>query len=82
MRIASVTIPLKVDVIQHGLLDSMSDSATKIGSVNTIVKTEQGTLWGDNTDWLGIKASFESCMEQYHGKKRIGVVLGAGGVIF
>ncbi|KKA29878.1 hypothetical protein TD95_003439 [Thielaviopsis punctulata] len=61
---ASVTIPLKLDVIP--LLDEVSAAATALGAVNTIIpvtrtvtrsngQTETQTrLLGDNTDWRGI----------------------------
>ncbi|KAI1825130.1 EPSP synthase-domain-containing protein [Xylaria intraflava] len=52
---ASVTIPLKVDVVP--LLDDISDSAKVIGAVNTIIPmTKDGNvrLLGDNTDWIGM----------------------------
>lgn len=54
---ASVTIPLKLDVIP--LLDNVSDHAKHIGAVNTIIPslsevTGQTVLTGDNTDWLAM----------------------------
>ena len=53
---ASVTIPLKVDIMP--LLDSISPSAKAIGAVNTIVSglDDSGalTLIGYNTDYLGM----------------------------
>ncbi|KAI1811092.1 EPSP synthase-domain-containing protein [Poronia punctata] len=53
---ASVTIPLKIDIIP--LLDDISASARAIGAVNTIVPVtaEDGSarLLGDNTDWMGM----------------------------
>lgn len=53
---ASVTIPLKLDIID--LVDSVSDAAKVIGAVNTIipVDSEDGkrTLLGENTDWMGM----------------------------
>lgn len=53
---ASVTIPLKLDIIE--LLDNVSDAAKVIGAVNTIVpvEAEDGTrtLLGENTDWMGM----------------------------
>lgn len=53
---ASVTIPLKLDIID--LLDGVSDAAKVIGAVNTIipVDSEDGkrTLLGENTDWMGM----------------------------
>lgn len=53
---ASVTIPLKIDIIP--LLDNISDAVKVIGAVNTIVPvdSEDGkrTLLGENTDWMGM----------------------------
>lgn len=58
---ASVTIPLKLDIM--GLLDEISDSAKVIGAVNTIIpltKGEKTHLLGDNTDWRGMVYSLRS----------------------
>ncbi|KAJ4422336.1 3-dehydroquinate dehydratase (3-dehydroquinase) [Gnomoniopsis sp. IMI 355080] len=54
---ASVTIPLKLDIIP--LLDSVSEAVKVIGAVNTIIpiddpNTGKRTLLGDNTDWMGM----------------------------
>ena len=46
----NVTIPYKKTVMPF--LDNISDEAERIGSVNTIVKKENG-LWGFNTDYYG-----------------------------
>ncbi|ETN00833.1 shikimate-5-dehydrogenase [Phytophthora nicotianae INRA-310] len=51
----SVTIPLKVDIMEH--LDELSPAAQAIGAVNTIMRQDRNgaPYWkGDNTDWLGI----------------------------
>ena len=72
---ASVTIPLKLDIMP--LLDKISDAARAIGAVNTIVPvvsyadadadadadgktTTKTTLVGENTDWLGMVYSLRS----------------------
>ena len=34
-------------------MDILSESAKRIGAVNTITKLPDGKLHGDNTDWLG-----------------------------
>jgi len=44
----SVTIPHKVAIMPH--LDRIDDIARHIGSVNTVVKEESGTLRGTSTD--------------------------------
>jgi pentafunctional AROM polypeptide len=49
---ASVTIPLKEAVFSY--MDALTDSAKEIGAVNTVIRQPDGTLVGDNTDWLGI----------------------------
>lgn len=72
---ASVTFPHKLQVIN--LLDSASAAAQKIGAINTICKKE-GKLWGDNTDWSGIRACIDGA-----GMSGLAdtpaIVLGAGG---
>jgi len=60
---ASVTIPLKLDVIEF--LDEVTDSAKTIGAVNTIIPSSPTSagparLIGDNTDWLGMAYSLKS----------------------
>ncbi len=47
----NVTIPHKVEIMKH--LDSVSDEAEAIGSVNTVV-TEGGSSMGYNTDFLAM----------------------------
>ena len=78
---ASVTIPLKLDIIS--LLDDITDAARLIGAVNTILPTpgKPGRLTGDNTDWLGmvhsLSAHLPSPTSSSH--QRSALVLGAGG---
>lgn len=70
---ASVTIPLKIDVVE--LLDELTDAAKAVGAVNTISKTVDGKLLGDNTDWTGIEKSLLSAGAQ----PGAGLVIGSGG---
>jgi len=77
---ASVTIPFKLDIIP--LLDKLTPAAEAIGAVNTIVpqQTSDGTgriLLGDNTDWIGIKASIQ--LKLGSRAIRTALVIGAGG---
>lgn len=80
---ASVTIPFKIDILQH--LDELSDVAKIIGAVNTvipIVRDGSRRLLGDNTDWIGIRrallTSFTSAHHALDGQAS-GLVIGAGG---
>ncbi|KAF7303787.1 Pentafunctional AROM polypeptide [Mycena indigotica] len=76
---ASVTIPFKLDVIP--LLDKLSPAAEAIGAVNTIIPIRtDGTnriLYGENTDWLGIRESIQSRV--FNGTTHAALVIGAGG---
>ena len=64
----NVTIPYKKAVIPY--LSGMGETAKRIGCVNTIVRREDGSLFGDNTDAYGMMVDFS-------GKKTL--VLGSGG---
>ena len=70
----NVTIPYKQTVIPY--LDEVSDIATRIGAVNTIVNRE-GKLYGYNTDYYGMKALIDRMGLDLRGKKVL--VLGTGG---
>lgn len=71
----NVTIPYKKTVIPF--LDSLSPTAERIGSVNTIIRRADGTLYGDNTDVYGFEAmARRGGFLPMNGKT---VVLGSGG---
>lgn len=71
----NVTIPHKQAVMP--LCDALSDTAQQIGSVNTIVRCKDGTLFGDNTDAYGFLAMAQRAGIDFNGKKTL--VLGSGG---
>ena len=71
----NVTIPYKKDVIPF--INRLSDSAAATGSVNTVVRHADGTLFGDNTDVAGFSAQFRKSKVDVNGKKAL--VLGSGG---
>jgi len=73
---ANVTIPCKEKVIP--LLDELSDTAERIGAVNTVVN-RGGSLMGFNTDVEGFVTSLDEDAD-YRLRNRKVVVLGAGGV--
>lgn len=71
----NVTIPYKKDVIPY--LDELSPTAQKMGSVNTIVRRADGTLFGHNTDYFGFVSLVKHSGIAVSGKKVL--VLGSGG---
>ncbi|MBR6664735.1 MAG: shikimate dehydrogenase [Lachnospiraceae bacterium] len=70
----NVTIPYKQTVIPY--LDVVSEVASRIGAVNTIVNKD-GKLYGYNTDYYGMKALLERVGIEVGGRKVL--VLGTGG---
>ncbi len=79
----SVTIPHKEAVMKY--LDEISPIAKKVGAVNTIIRREDGTLFGDNTDYGGVEKALEEGgtfpPAPFLGRKggRNALVLGTGG---
>lgn len=71
----NVTIPYKKDVIPH--LKELSPAAQKIGSVNTIVRRPDGSLFGHNSDYFGFVSLVKHSGIVVEGKKVL--VLGSGG---
>lgn len=71
----NVTIPYKKDVIPY--LDALSPAAQKMGSVNTVVRRPDGTLFGHNSDYYGFVSLVRHSGIEVSGKKVL--VLGSGG---
>ena len=71
----NVTIPYKKAVLPY--CAELSDTARRIGSVNTIVRHPDGSLYGDNTDAYGFESLVKRSGIQVQGKKAL--VLGSGG---
>ena len=71
----NVTIPYKKDVIPY--LSELSPAARAIGSVNTIVRRADGSLFGDNTDAAGFTGMVRRLGVDPAGKKAL--ILGSGG---
>jgi len=76
---ASLTIPYKLDVILF--LDKLTPAAKVIGAVNTIIPRSSSEskrmLVGDNTDWLGVRASVVAQLAA--GSVKNALVIGGGG---
>lgn len=71
----NVTIPYKRAVVPY--CQVLSPLAQKLGSVNTLVRRADGSLYGDNTDYWGFRQMALSLNVDYGGKKAL--VLGSGG---
>lgn len=71
----NVTIPYKKAVIPY--CSELSDRAAALGSVNTIIRRDDGTLIGHNTDYFGFASMVKRSGLQLQDKKAL--VLGSGG---
>jgi 3-dehydroquinate dehydratase/shikimate dehydrogenase len=70
----SITMPYKEAIVKH--LDNTDSHTTKIGACNTVVRAQDGKLYGFNTDTAGVVRPLEQRITLE--KARI-LVLGAGG---
>lgn len=71
----NVTIPYKKTVVPY--CAELSDMARRLGSVNTLVRRPDGSLYGDNTDATGFELLVRRSGAEIRGKKAL--VLGSGG---
>jgi len=71
---ANITIPHKENFFP--LVDQLTDSASKIGAINTIVKNQQKII-GDNTDAYGFKQPLAGYVDVLETDRAI--VFGSGG---
>jgi 3-dehydroquinate dehydratase / shikimate dehydrogenase len=70
----SVTMPYKQSILAH--LDNTDAHTTKIGACNTVVRGQDGKLYGFNTDVAGVMRPLEQRLSIEKAKV---LVLGAGG---
>ena len=70
----SITMPYKEAIIPH--LDNTDSHTTKIGACNTVVRAQDGKLYGFNTDAAGVVRPLEQRIALENAKV---LVLGAGG---
>ena len=81
----SVTIPLKEQLMTH--VPNLSPSAKAIGSLNTLTVQSDGSLYADNTDWIGIHNLLRDNLNDRDAKAKtstpkdalVGIVMGGGG---
>jgi 3-dehydroquinate dehydratase/shikimate dehydrogenase len=70
----SITMPLKQEIMAH--LEKTDPLSAKIGACNTVLRAQDGKLYGFNTDVAGITGPLEKRMSLRGAKV---LVLGAGG---
>lgn len=71
----NVTIPYKVEA--YNRCAELSETAKKAGSVNTVIRRADGTLYGDNTDYFGFLYVAKKIGCDFKDKKVL--ILGSGG---
>ena len=71
----SVTMPYKETILPH--LDNTDSHSSKVGACNTVVRAQDGKLYGFNTDTAGIVRPLERRLNTLEGARIL--VLGAGG---
>ena len=71
----NVTIPYKQDVFR--LCEELSPLAQRLGNVNFVMRREDGSLYGDNTDAYGVGRLLDVTGAEVRGRKC--AILGAGG---
>ncbi|MGI0118537.1 shikimate dehydrogenase [Zooshikella sp. RANM57] len=74
----NVTVPFKEAAFK--LADNLTDRASQAGAVNTLWQDQQGRLWGDNTDGVGLVRDIQQNHHYALQDKRI-LVIGAGGAV-
>lgn len=74
----NVTVPFKRDAWK--LVDERSPCAELAGAVNTITVREDGSLFGDNTDGIGLVRDIKENLKITLTGKKI-LILGAGGAV-
>ena len=72
----NITVPHKSEIAK--LVDDMSERAKTAGAVNTVVFRDDGTMFGDNTDGVGLLRDLQSNLGLELRDSHI-LILGAGG---
>jgi shikimate dehydrogenase len=74
----NITVPFKLDAFEFA--DELSGRARRAGAVNTLARGEDGRIYGDNTDGVGMVRDINDNLGWPLAGKRI-LVLGAGGAV-
>ncbi len=77
MQGANITLPHKEEVLR--LVDTVDETARRIGAVNTVTVETTGKLTGRNTDAFGFVHNLINGCDGWNPKAGPAVILGAGG---
>lgn len=74
----NVTVPFKLDA--YAFAGELSGRARRAGAVNTLALQNDGSIYGDNTDGVGLVRDIEQNLAWEINNKRV-LVIGAGGAV-
>tara|TARA_B100000959_G_scaffold286221_1_gene363926 strand:+ start:551 stop:1384 length:834 start_codon:yes stop_codon:yes gene_type:complete len=74
----NITVPFKLDAFEFA--DELSGRARLAGAVNTLASGEDGRIYGDNTDGVGMVRDMNDNLGWQISGRRV-LVLGAGGAV-
>lgn len=74
----NITVPFKLDAYEFA--DELSGRARRAGAVNTLAKGDDGRIYGDNTDGVGMVRDIHDNLGWDIGGRRL-LILGAGGAV-
>lgn len=74
----NITVPFKLDA--YAFANELSGRARRAGAVNTLARQSDGSVYGDNTDGVGLVRDIEQNLAwEIHGKRVL--IVGAGGAV-
>ena len=74
----NITLPFKTDAFEFA--DTLTERARRAGAVNTLIKNNDGTVLGDNTDGVGMVRDITENLHWKIAEQQI-LILGAGGAV-
>ncbi len=74
----NITLPFKTEAFEFA--DALTERARRAGAVNTLIKNNDGTVLGDNTDGPGMIRDITENLHWKISDQRV-LVLGAGGAV-
>lgn len=74
----NITVPFKLDAFEFA--DTCSGRARRAGAVNTLARRDDGSIFGDNTDGIGLVRDLGDNLQWEVTGRRV-LILGAGGAV-